>query len=69
MRWFWTLLLLTACDDLNRPMGHPRSPTFPPESSSSSSTGGVPSDGGVTSDGAIPGPAPTITPQPGDIQI
>lgn len=64
------VLLVTACDDLNKPLGHPKSPSFPPESSSSSSsTGGVSSDGGTTPDGGPSAPAPTITPQPGDIQI
>jgi hypothetical protein len=61
-------LTVLACDDLNRPMGHPKSPPLTPESSSSS-TGGVPSgDGGVTPEGG-PSTAPTIQPQPGDIQI
>jgi hypothetical protein len=71
MRWLWTILLLTACDDLNRPMGHPKSPGLTPESSSSSSSGGSnfgTTDAGPNSDGG-PGAAPTVTPQPGDIQI
>jgi hypothetical protein len=74
MRRLFALLLLTvslvACDDLNRPMGHPKSPSLTPESSSSSS-GGMPSstDGGTPSPEAGPGTAPTVQPQPGDIQI
>ena len=64
MRWLWTILLLTACDDLNRPMGHPKSPSLTPESSSSSSSGGITTDGGITPEGG-----PAIQPQPGDIQI
>jgi hypothetical protein len=71
MRWLFALLLLTACDDLNRPMGHPKSPSLTPESSSSS-TGGMPSsssDAGATSPEGGPATAPTVTAQPGDIQI
>jgi hypothetical protein len=65
MRWLWTILLVTACDDLNRPMGHPKSPSLTPESSSSSSSGGVTTDAGT----ATPDGAPSIQPQPGDIQL
>lgn len=79
MRWPWTLLSLSVglsvgvaligCDDLNRPMGHPKSPSLTPESSSSS-TGGMPSDGGAAwPEAGGPSTAPTIQPQPGDIQI
>lgn len=67
MRWLFTLLLLTACDDLNRPMGHPTSPRplNAPPTSGSAGDGGAP----TTDDAAAPSPAPTITAQPGDIQI
>ena len=59
--------LLLACDDLNKPMNHPQSPHIPTTSGSGSDAGTpADSDAAVT---APPGPAPTITPQPGDIQL
>ncbi|OJY25321.1 MAG: hypothetical protein BGO98_04175 [Myxococcales bacterium 68-20] len=55
-------LMTTACDQLNRPLGKPSS------SSSSSGSSAAGTDGG---DGSNEGgsPAPTITAQPGDIQL
>jgi hypothetical protein len=62
------VLCLWACDDLNRPLGHPQSPGA--SSSSSSSSGSAASDAGApSSDMDAAAPAPTITPQPGDIQL
>jgi len=60
-------LSVSACDDLNRPLGHPQSPG----ASSSSSSGSAASDAGApsSSDMDAAAPAPTITPQPGDIQL
>ena len=59
--------LLCACDDLNKPMAHPVSPrgpanTMPPD-------GGAPAAAEGADGAAPPGPAPTITAQPGDIQL
>jgi hypothetical protein len=69
MRWLLTLLLLTACDDLNKPM-RPLSPGSSSSSSSSSGSAGAADAGATTTeDGAAPSPAPTITAQPGDIHI
>lgn len=58
-------LMTTACDQLNRPLGKPSSSS---SSSGSSGSSGASTDGG---DGANEGatPAPTITAQPGDIQL
>ena len=57
-------LAMTGCDQLNKPIGSP-------SSSSSSSSGGASTrgDGGDLSDEGGASPAPTITAQPGDIQL
>jgi hypothetical protein len=60
---FAVVLAAAACDDLNKPIGVPRSPGARPPSNASTDGGGDANDEG----GAMP--APTITPQPGDIQI
>jgi hypothetical protein len=59
---FAVVLAAAACDDLNKPIGVPRSPGARPPNANA--------DGGNdASDDGSPMPAPTITPQPGDIQI
>ncbi len=62
-----TAVALTACEQLNTPMGHP-SGNLSGTSGSSSSSGGAAGDGGA-SDGGNSGPLPVITPQPGDVQL
>ncbi len=61
---FAVVLAAAACDDLNKPIGVPRSPGAKPP------PGNVNSDAGdATDDGSAPTPMPTITAAPGDIQI
>ncbi len=62
-----TAALLTACEQLNTPMGHPSGNLS--SSSGSSSSGGPSSDGGLTSGSADGSAAPVITAQPGDVQL
>lgn len=61
-----TLLLaltLGACDQLNKPIGHPSGSSSSGGSSTTSADGGeLAAEGGAS-------PAPTITAQPGDIQL
>ena len=68
MRWLWPLLFVVGCDDLNKPMKTPKAP-FSTSSSSSSSSGAAATDGGDGPDGGSPSTVPSVTPQPGDIQI
>jgi hypothetical protein len=58
------LLASAACDQLNKPLGHPQS-----SSSSGSSTQTTDADGGSASDPADGGAAPAFTAQPGDVQL
>jgi hypothetical protein len=55
-------LTLAACDQLNKPIGHP-------SGSSSSGSATTSADGGELSGEGGAAPAPSITAQPGDIQL
>jgi hypothetical protein len=57
----------TGCDQLNKPLGHPQSPSLTSSSSSSSGDGGSDFEGGMRNDDDAP--IPGIKAQPGDIQL